>query len=121
MAPPSSFQTDGPLSEQPRNDRGNPTSLHLRTESLRRAFSALLEHVEHVAGEEIRIDRDYYWSIDQRELYDPYRSPTHLTIGQLSECQANLDRFSDDPSTVVSYGFVWLAELLRAVGSTVVR
>jgi|SRR6476661_8848210 len=93
----------------------------VKTESLRQAFSLIMEHLEQVAGAEVRIESEYYWSIDAGELYDPYNAPKDLTIGQLSECQAKLDSFAEDPSMVITYGLVWLAELLRAVGLKVVQ
>lgn len=46
-------------------------TITVTTESLRQACSQLLDHLEQVAGDEVSIDGDYFWSIDRRELYDP--------------------------------------------------
>ncbi|NNG19603.1 hypothetical protein HJ590_08420 [Naumannella sp. ID2617S] len=64
------------------------------------------------------IDKDYYWSLDGAEQFDVSSQPNHFTIGQLSECLTNLDEMRHDP---ISYGLVWLGEILRAVGVSVVR
>lgn len=81
----------------------------------------LLDHVQSVEGPEVRLDKDYYWSVPVEQLYDVYSPPTDLTIGQLSECLTNLERLRDDPSKTTSYALVWLADLIRAVGQAVVR
>ncbi|MFF0344348.1 hypothetical protein [Kribbella sp. NPDC004875] len=81
----------------------------------------LLAHARELEGEVVSVDKDYYWAIPTEQLYDVIHEPSDLTIGQLSECLERIDAIASDPASVTSYGLVWLAELMRAVGLTVVR
>jgi len=89
--------------------------------TLKQAARVLLEHVEELDGDVVSVDHDYYWAIAPEQLYDVFREPAELTIGQLTECLDHLNSIIADPGTATSYGLVWLADLLRAVGQTVVR
>lgn len=88
---------------------------------LREAFELLLQHVEEVEGPQIQLDSDYFWSIPAERLYDVYHEPSALTVGQLTESLGHLERVINEPGTATSYGLVWLADLLRAVGQSVVK
>jgi hypothetical protein len=88
---------------------------------LRRASEVLLDHLESVEGDVILIDKDYFWAIVPEQLYNAYAEPSTFTIGQLSECVENLERQVEDPSQSISFALVWLADLLRSAGQTVVR
>ena len=89
--------------------------------TLKQAAKVLLEHVEAIEGEFVSVDKDYYWAIAPEQLYDVLHEPSDLTVGQLTECLDNLNSIVADPSTATSYGLVWLADLARAVGQSVVR
>jgi hypothetical protein len=82
---------------------------------LRKVFELLMQHVEETDGPVIELGKDYFWSIPMDELYNVYEKPSDLTIGQLSECLQHLEKMNEDPEWVISYGLVWLAEVLRAV------
>ena len=88
---------------------------------LRRASELLLEHLEDVEGAAILLDKDYFWSIVPEQLYDVYTEPITFSVGQLSECVDNLERLVADPAQSTSFALVWLADLLRSAGQTVVR
>ena len=88
---------------------------------LRRASELLLDHLESVEGDAILLDKDYYWVIAAEQLYDAYTEPSTFTVGQLSECVESLERIVDDPALSTSLALVWLADLLRSIGQTVVR
>ncbi|GAA3313963.1 hypothetical protein [Arthrobacter ramosus] len=88
---------------------------------LREALDVLLRHLEEVHGPEVRLEKEYFWSIPEERLYDVYTEPSSFSIGQLTECIANLQGVTANPEEAVSYGLVWIADLLRAVGQTVVR
>ena len=88
---------------------------------LRATAQSLLDHLEEVQGDTVSLTHDFFWAIPQEQLYDPYVSPSDLTLGQLTESIANLQRIADDTDLEVSYALVWLADVLRAVGQSVVR
>ncbi|AEH09652.1 MULTISPECIES: hypothetical protein [Protofrankia] len=90
-------------------------------ETLTAAFALLIEHLRQEAGTEVSLDKDYFWSIPRELLYDVYAQPTDLTVGQLSESLADLQSALADPSKVTTYGLVWLADLLKAIGLDIVR
>jgi hypothetical protein len=89
--------------------------------TLRHAAEVLLAHVEALEGEFVSVDKDYYWVIPSEQLYDVFHEPSDLTIGQLGECVEQLDAVVADPARATSYALVWLADLVRAVGQSVLR
>jgi hypothetical protein len=91
--------------------------LHVSLAELRRSIDALLRHVEASAsGDAIALDKEYFWSISPDELYDVYKEPGNLTIGQLSESWHHLRDLLADQDRAVGYHLVWLADVLRAIG-----
>ncbi len=87
---------------------------------LRTALDILIDHVVEVQGSTtVRLPHDYFWSVPSDELFNVLESPQNLTIGQLSESLVNLQLMRQDEERVISYGFVWAADVLRAVALTV--
>lgn len=92
--------------------------LQINTAELRRAFEVVLSHIESKTGPSILLDVDHFWSVSGNDLFDVYRSP-ELTIGQIVESWDNLARErSGDSESALAYDFVWLAEVLKAIGHT---
>lgn len=87
---------------------------------LRQVFEALAAHIEAVAGTEIGLSTDMFWSIPPTDLFDVHREPRELTIGQISESWDNLLAIREDPSSALSFGLVWMADVIRAIGLSVV-
>lgn len=87
---------------------------------LRRVTTALFDHLERSGQNEIIMDKDFYWNIPDGSLYDPYQEPTKLTLGQLSDDLREIERLDAGESAPISYALVWVAALLRYVGSRVV-
>jgi len=98
-----------------------PERIRVPVDLLRRASELLLNHLESVEGDAIMLDKDYYWTVAQEQLYDAYNEPSTFTVGQLSECLENLERLVEDPSRSTSFALVWLADLMRSAGQTVTR
>ena len=96
-------------------------SVRVSIRDLREYFSILVGHLEIVCGSDalLNLQHDGYWSLGRDERRAIYEEPVGHSIGLLSECLDNLRGMSaaDD---VLSYGFVWLAEVLRTVGEEVV-
>lgn len=95
--------------------------IDVTTDQLRAALAILLDHVDEVNGPVVRLDRDHFWSVPSEAAYDVYVRPDELTIGQLSESIDGLDAMVEDPERVLAFGLVWLGDVLRAVGHTVVH
>lgn len=95
--------------------------LEIPIATLRRASQILLQHLEELEGDSVTVGDDYFWSIPTSEQYDVSRSPQDLTVGQLSETMGHLDSFVADPDSSITYGLVWLSDVLRAVGQKGIR
>ena len=90
-------------------------------DTLRRAAEVLLDRLEDVAGTEVVIQQDMFWIIQPEQRFDLYVEPTEFTIGQLSESLDNVRRILEEPDLAISFGLVWLADLLRVAGETVIQ
>ncbi|MFE7636808.1 MULTISPECIES: hypothetical protein [unclassified Kitasatospora] len=87
---------------------------------LRRSFDLVLRHIEAATpGDTVALDKDYFWSVPPDGLYDVYRAPDELTIGQLSESWQHLTGLLAEPDRAVGYHLVWLADVLRAIGQDI--
>jgi hypothetical protein len=86
-----------------------------------RAAELLLDDLQRAEGERVSLDRDYFWTIGPEQAYDVFNEPSDFTVGQLTECLENLEAIVADPSRVNSYALVWLADLIRGGGHTVIR
>jgi hypothetical protein len=88
---------------------------------LAQAAEALLDHVKRTAGETVELPHDFFWAIPPDALYDMHSKPEPLTIGQLTESLAHVERIVQGVDEPLAYGLVWLADLLRAVGAQAVK
>ncbi|HEY9132095.1 MAG TPA: hypothetical protein VIM98_10090 [Dyella sp.] len=89
---------------------------------LRRIVNDLLEHAETVNGPELRLDQDYYWSLDSDVLYDMTRQPPGAdrvgSLGDSWEFLRNMkeqDIRTEGPSLML----VHAAPLLHYIGEKV--
>ncbi|MFF2008104.1 hypothetical protein ACFVWY_03380 [Streptomyces sp. NPDC058195] len=89
--------------------------VEIPVDKLKSLFDLLVERIP--AGEQVlEINKEAFWSVPPDQAYDIYSEPRDLTIGMLSESWGHLEDMLSDPDRVVGYGFVWLAEVLRAIG-----
>jgi hypothetical protein len=94
--------------------------IEISTEQLQSAAKRLLDHLESVEGNQIYLEKDFFWEISGDEVYDVYRQPQVFTVGQLSESWKNIQDILDGKSSPNAYALVWLADVLRAIGKEVV-
>jgi hypothetical protein len=80
-----------------------------------------LGHLQDVEGQVVRLDKDFFWAISPEQANDVYNTPRDFTVGQLSECLGNLEAIVSDPTRATSFALVWLGELVKAIGHSVVR
>jgi hypothetical protein len=83
---------------------------------LRRAANRLFDHLEQQGVQRVEFTHDHYWSVPREARHNLYEEPRQLEVGQLSEDLANLRSLSSASESVISYGLVWLAEVLREIG-----
>lgn len=83
---------------------------------LLRATELLLQHLDERGQNEFEISKDFYWEVPFADRYDQYDQPSDLTVGQLSDDWAELERMLSGSKEPIGYGLVWLSSILRAVG-----
>jgi hypothetical protein len=84
-------------------------------EWLRRATEVLLRHLEETQGPRIKLEQDYFWSIDAAHRYDVTTEPNIFTVGSLTD-GAEFVQSMVQNGAVLNHGLVWLGELFQAVG-----
>jgi hypothetical protein len=95
--------------------------VQVKIEFLEAISKILLGHLRNQQGDSIALEKDLFWSIPGEQIYDVYSEPTELTIGQLTDALANLNEVAVNPDSATSYALVWLADILRAVGQSIVE
>lgn len=95
--------------------------MRISTEEALLAAQKIVQHLEQAGWKEIEISQDFYWDISAERRYDPYEQPSEMTIGQLSEDWEHVLEIANGSAEPIGYALVWLANVLRAMGETVVR
>jgi len=80
-------------------------------------FSLLLARLRDAGGSTVRLDRDYYWSIPDDEVFDLSSPPENLGIGQVTECLDWLAALRVNQEKALPYHLVNLGDVLRAIGA----
>lgn len=93
----------------------NKDSLAVTVRELRAAADAVLSHLETLGMINVDLDVDYYWSVEDSRLYDPYQSPGELSLDQVSADLEDLRRIVREGGEPLTYGLTCLASVLRAV------
>lgn len=95
--------------------------IDIPVETLRRAAGILLDRLEAASGGSVALDKDMFWAIPSEHRSNVYSEPTEFTVGQLSESLRNVHRIVEDPDSATAFALVWLADLMRAAGETVIE
>ena len=90
--------------------------MNVKVSELRAIADQLFTYLEETGRSEFEISEDYYWSIEKEEVYDPYKEPKDLTMGQLSDDWNELSDILKGESPPIGYALVWLSAILRIVG-----
>ena len=64
----------------------------------------------------IHIENEYYWNIPSEDLYNPYKNPANLNLGQLSDDWNDLLKVASGADDPLISDFIDLAAILRAIG-----
>jgi hypothetical protein len=93
-------------------------AIEINITALRGVVEHLFRHLEQTqGGTTIALQSDYYWDIPRAGRINVSEDPTVFTIGQLSADWATLSELNEE--NTVTYAFVWLAEVLRAIGEEI--
>ena len=90
--------------------------MQIKLRDLRAISEKLFLHFEAIGIKSFEIPAEYYWNIVKDEAYDPYRKPTQLTLGQLSDDWAELEKVLQSDEEILGFHLVWLAAVCRAIG-----
>lgn len=92
-------------------------NLQVNVSEIEKALTQLLKELRNQKGDLIEIEpADYYWSISKEELYDPYKDPQKLTLGQLSDDLEEIRKIAREETGPVSLDFVKISSILAAIG-----
>jgi len=91
--------------------------LRIDINEVEKALLNLLNELRNQKGDVIEIEPvDYYWSIDRDELYNPYNSPGHLTLGQLTDDLEEIKKIANGEAEPVAPDLVKVSSILAALG-----
>ncbi len=94
--------------------------MNVKVAELRAIADRLFTYLEETGRSDFEISEDYYWSIEKDEVYDPYKDPKALTMGQLSDDWDELSDILKEESPPIGYALVWLSAILRNIGEKAV-
>ncbi len=83
---------------------------------LKCGFEKVLNNLLENEIEEVEIEVDYYWNIDELEKYDVEKDPKSLDIGQLSDDYIELQKIISGEVEPLPYSLKWLSSLARIIG-----
>ena len=90
--------------------------MRVTSKELREIFELLISHMESEGLSEFDIPYDYYWTVTSKDQrYDNSDRP-ELEMGQITEDWSWLQKYLSGETKPIGYGFVWLGEILRAIG-----
>jgi len=87
----------------------------IKLDEIEKITLLLLSKLREKNGNEIALKNDYYWSIPADDMYNPYQEPKHITVGQLSDDLANVQRLCESPDDAISYDLERIASILKAL------
>lgn len=100
-------------------DLASPMEINLQT--LRKATSQILDHIEKTHGANLEIEEEYYWQIPQDERVNPYEAPATFELGQLTDDWQALQQIAAGKKSPIGFNLVWLSAVLRSLGEKYVR
>jgi hypothetical protein len=89
-------------------------NMKISIDEIQKITLLLLSKLKESKGNEIEINSDFYWDIDDNELYNPYEEPKDITLGQLSDDLEEIQRLinSDD---AFAYDLRRLSNILKVL------
>ena len=88
--------------------------MKIKIDELEKAIGLLLSRFKSTLGNEVELNSDYYWNIVESDIYNPYKEPTDLTLGQLSDDWVEIIRQMEN-NNLMPYETCRLANILRAL------
>ena len=88
--------------------------MKVKLEDIQQMISAILLNYKEVCGSEIELENDYYWKVDEKEIYAVNAEPKDFSLGQLTDDWETLQNSfkSDD---LVPHDLQRLSNILTAL------
>jgi hypothetical protein len=95
--------------------------MEIKAEELKAILEQLLEYQKELGRESFSLSYDYYWDIVKEQKYNSYNEPSLFTLGQLSWDLEHLQDTLREKRDPTNLHFVWLGQLLIAIGETMTK
>ena len=91
--------------------------MKINVDELQTITTLLLARLKKSRGNTIEIASDFYWSIPEEAIYNPYKEPDNLTLGQLSDDVVDVQKLlnSDDDNEEWYYDLKKVSEIFKAI------
>lgn len=86
--------------------------------TLEKATLVIFQYLRDIGVDSVDLEEDFYWDIDKEQRYDPYKEPTEMDLGQLSDDWEEIKGIASGDRTPIGYSLVWVAALYRYIGET---
>ena len=86
--------------------------------TLEKATAAVFRHLRDAGVNSVDLEKDFYWSIEKEQRYEPYKEPTKMNLGQLTDDWQEIEKIACGDAEAIGYAFVWIAALYRYIGET---
>ncbi len=87
----------------------------IKINDLKELFNLIIKKLEKEYGNKISFSKDYYWSLDENEKYNPDEEPRDFSLEQISFDIENLERLKDKKEPLLSNDLITVAEILKAI------
>lgn len=90
-------------------------NVKVKIDEIQEIVTLLLSNLKERKGNEIELESDFYWDISNDQLYNAYDDPNDLSLGQLSDDLAELNRLVKSKDEAIPYDLKRVAEILKAL------
>lgn len=94
--------------------------MEINLDDLQKICDRLFQYTRARGVDSVTLEVDYYWNIPQEERYNPYKQPSELDLGQLSDDWNELQKIIQSQEELLGYSFVWLSTIMRAIGERLI-
>jgi hypothetical protein len=95
--------------------------MKINISDLRKTSEILFDFLESSGLNSVELDSDFYWIITKKEqLFNPYKKPDDLGLGQLHDDYKCLENILDGTNEPINYSFVCLSSIFRFLGEKII-
>ena len=86
----------------------------INLDDLEKIILLLIKKMKQSKGDTLEIVNDYYWDVPKEVLYNPYKEPENITLGQLSEDLIEIQKVIEGKEPIV-YDLKRVSCILKAL------